>query len=92
MTCKELIALLQQFPEDMPVWVSDEGMMEGAWPCVSATQMPAYNAGLDGDLVDGEYVWVDEDTDVADLLAKGYRSFESGEVLSRDIVLIDTRN
>lgn len=88
MTCKELIALLQQFPEDMPVWVSDKGMLEGALPRVHATQLPAYDAGLDGDLVDDEYVWVDEDTDVAYLLSKGYRSHESGEVLSRDIVLI----
>lgn len=60
MKVKELIEKLKEFPEDMAVWVSDNGNCEGGIRLRSVEKVLAIDAGLDGDEVDDEYSRIDD--------------------------------
>lgn len=88
MKVKELIAQLSTLPEDAEVWVSDRGYCEGAEPLTSVKLADAHLAGLDGDSVDDEYLYVEEDTDLGKYLAEGYLMSTDGSVLYKKIALL----
>lgn len=90
MKVKELINILSQYPEDMEVWVSDRGYCEGGEKLVKVEKLLAYDAGLDGDGVDDEYIYVEgEDIDIQEHLAKGYVLTDNGSVLSKHIIYLN---
>ena len=89
MKIKELIDTLKNFPEDMEVWVSDRGCLEGGEKLTKVEKVSAYDAGLDGDSIDDEYIYVDEDTNISEYLAKGYLLSEDGDVLYKEIVYLN---
>jgi hypothetical protein len=91
MKVKELIELLKQYPEDMEVWVSDNGYCEGGEKLTKVEKVSAYDASLDGDEVDGEYIYVDEDTDTSEFISKGYLLSDDGEVLYKEIVYLNNQ-
>jgi hypothetical protein len=59
MIIKELIEFLKLYPLDTKIWVSDKGYCEGAIPLETVELKLAYEADLDGDLVDDEWLTVD---------------------------------
>jgi hypothetical protein len=85
----ELIKRLQEYPEDMQVWVSDNGYYEGGERLVKVEKVLAYDAGLDSDSVKDEWLYVEEDTNISSYLAKGYILSEDGEVLSKAIIYLN---
>ena len=89
MTVKELIEQLTQYPEDMEVWVSDRGYVQGSERLVKIERLSAYSAGLDGDEISDEYIYVDEDTNISEYLEKGYLLSKDGEVLYKDIIYLN---
>lgn len=89
MKVKELIEQLAQYPEDMEVWVSDRGYVEGGERLVKVEQISAYSAGLDGDEIGDEYIYVEEDTNISEYLEKGYMLSEDGEALYKDIIYLN---
>lgn len=84
MTVGQLIEHLSKFPLDLNVWVSDAGYCEGANPCAEPVEIIAWEAGLDGDMVEDEWIY-----DKMDFYWKnqGYEEVEN-EILSKKIVLI----
>ena len=89
MTVKELIEQLTQYPEDMEVWVSDRGYVQGGERLVKIERLSAYSAGLDGDEISDEYIYVDEDTNISEYLEKGYLLSKDGKVLYKDIIYLN---
>lgn len=57
MTKKELIELLEPYPDNITIWVSDGGYLEGATPLSKVYLEFAFDADLDGDLVSDEYTY-----------------------------------
>jgi hypothetical protein len=92
MTVKELIKKLQKYPEDLKVWVSDNGYCEGATPFKEFKVEQAYKAGLDGDEVDNEYLYADDlnEDEFYDYEKKGYKLFPNKQfpVFSKQILMI----
>jgi hypothetical protein len=86
---KELQELLKQFPDDMEVWVSDRGYVEGGERLVKVEKVMACDAALDGDDVDDEYIYVEKDTNISSYLVKGYILSEDGKVLSKEIIYLN---
>ena len=64
MKVKELIDILSQYPEDMEVWVSDKGYSEGGERLSKVEKVLAVDAGLDGDEVDDEYIYIEVKTNI----------------------------
>ena len=90
MKVKELINILNQYPEDMEVWVSDNGYCEGGEKLTKVEKLLAYGAGLDGDEIDDEYIYVEvEDIDIQEYLAKGYVLTNGESVLSKHIIYLN---
>lgn len=89
MKVKELIEILKQYPEDMQVWVSDKGYCEGGERLTKVEKISAYKASLDGDEIDDEYIYVDNDTNVDELINQGYTLSEDGEVLYKEIIYLN---
>jgi hypothetical protein len=89
MNVKNLIEILKQYPEDMEVWVSDRGYVEGGERLTKVEKIPAYHAGLDGDEINGEYIYVCNNTDVDKYLNQGYLITEDGEILTKEIVYLN---
>jgi hypothetical protein len=89
MNVKELKEILEQYPEDMQIWVSDRGYCEGGEKLVKVERTSAYSASLDGDEIDDEYFFVEEDTNISEFLSKGYSLSEDGEVLYKDILYLN---
>jgi len=89
MTVKELIKILEQYPPDMGIWVSDRGYCEGGERLVKVEKILADDAGLDGDDIDDEYLYVEDDTNISKYLKKGYILSEDGEVLSKEIIYLN---
>ena len=89
MKVKELIEQLKQYPEDMEIWVSDRGYCEGGERLTKVEKISAYEAVLDGDSVDDEYIYVEEDTNISEYLAKGYLLSENREVLYKEIIYLN---
>lgn len=88
MKVKELIEKLSQYPEDMEIWVSDKGNSEGGERLQKVEKVSAYDAALDGDEIYDEYIYVEEDTDINEYLAKGYFLSQEG-VLYKEIVYLN---
>ena len=84
----ELRKLLEEFPDDMEVWVSDNGYCEGGERLQKVQKVLAYSAGLDGDEVDDEWVYIEEDTKVKELLEGGYQKVGE-DVLSKEIIYLN---
>jgi hypothetical protein len=90
MKVKELINILSQYPEDMEVWVSDRGYCEGGEKLTKVEKLLAYGAGLDGDEIDDEYIYVEgEDINIQEHLNKGYVLTDGGSVLSKHIIYLN---
>jgi len=88
MKVKELIEKLKEFPEDMTVWVSDNGNSEGGTRLISVEKVLAIDAGLDGDDVDDEYFFIDEDFDES--ILKNPSSYIKHEnFVSKEIVYLN---
>ncbi len=65
MIVSELIEKLQNYPPNMEVCISDEGMGEGGTPRFTLVEELACNARLDGDECCGLlYTWEDDPSDV----------------------------
>jgi hypothetical protein len=86
---KELQELLKNFPDDMEVWVSDNGYREGGERLNTVEVVKADDAGLDGDEVNDEYIYVEDDTNISEYLTKGYFLSEDGETLSKEIIYLN---
>lgn len=90
MKVKDLIAKLKQYPDDMEVWVSDRGYCEGGEPLQKVEKVLAYDAGLDGDSIDGEYIYIEDLTeDPEHYLSQDYHLHKDGDVLSKEIVYLN---
>ena len=90
MNVKELINILSQYPEDMEVWVSDKGYGEGGEKLTKVEKLLAYDAGLDGDSIDDEYIYIEgEDINIQEHQAKGYILTDGGSVLSKHIIYLN---
>jgi hypothetical protein len=90
MKVKELINILSQYPEDMEVWVSDRGYCEGGEKLTKVEKLLAYDAGLDGDSIDDEYIYIEgEDINIQEHQAKGYVLTDGGSVLSKHIIYLN---
>jgi hypothetical protein len=89
MTKAELIEFLKPFPDDMSIWISDNGNSEGGTRLTIVEKVLANDAGLDGDDIDDEWICVEEDTDIQFYLDKGYQLCERGEILSKEIIYLN---
>ena len=89
MKVKELIKKLSDYPEDMEVWVSDRGYCEGGERLTKVEKVSAYEAALDGDEIDDEYIYVEDDTNISEYLNKGYLLSKNKEVLYKEIVYLN---
>jgi hypothetical protein len=90
MKVKELINILSQYPEDMEIWVSDRGYCEGGEKLTTVEKLLAYDASLDGDEINDEYIYVEgEDIDIQEHLDKGYVLTDDGSVLSKYIIYLN---
>ena len=74
MNIKTLKEILNSYPDEMEIWVSDNDLGEGASPLESIKKELAWEANLDGDLINDEYYYVEytEDKKVKEFLKKGY--------------------
>lgn len=89
MNVKELIEELQKYPDDMEIWISDKGYSEGGERLTKIEKVIAVDAGLDGDDIDDEYIYIEEDTNISSYLVKGYILSEDGETLSKEILYLN---
>lgn len=89
MNVEQLIDILNKFPPDMEIWVSDDGNSEGGVKLTKVEKIGAYDAGLDGDDIDDEYIYVEEDTDINKYLSKGYILSKDGRVLYKEIIYLN---
>ena len=89
MKVKELIEKLSQYPENMEIWVSDRGCSEGGERLTKVEKVSAYDACLDGDSIDDEYIYVEDNIDIAEYLEKGYLLSKNGEVLYKEILYLN---
>lgn len=89
MNVKELKHLLEQYPNDMEIWVSDRGGLEGGTRLVKLEKVLAYNADLDGDEINDEYFYIEENTNIDECLSKGYILTGDNEVLSKEILYLN---
>lgn len=89
MKVKELIDILNGYPEDMEIWVSDRGYCEGGERLEKVEKVSAYNVSLDGDEIDDEYIYVEKDTNISEYLVKGYLLSEDGNVLYKEILYLN---
>lgn len=91
MNVKELKQLLEQYPENMEVWVSDRGYCEGGERLKKVERVLAYDAALDGDEVDDEYLYLEENTNINEYLSKDYILCSEGDVLSKYILYLNDK-
>lgn len=89
MKVKELKELLNKYPDNMEIWVSDGGNSEGGERLRKVEKVLAVDAGLDGDEVDDEYFYIDEDTDVISFLGNGYSLSKDGDAVSKEILYLN---
>lgn len=89
MKVKELIDILSQYPEDMEVWVSDKGYSEGGERLSKVEKVLAVDAGLDGDEVDDEYIYIEDKTNIFEYLKKGYLLNREKDALSKEIIYLN---
>lgn len=90
MKVKQLIDILSQYPDDMEVWVSDRGYCEGGIRLNKVEKVLAFDAGLDGDEIDDEYVYIEDlMEDPEHYFERGYHVNEDGTVLSKEIIYLN---
>lgn len=90
MKVKELKELLNNYPDYLEIWVSDGGNSEGGRRLTKVEKVLAVDAGLDGDEVDDEYFYIDEDTDVISLaLGNEYSLCKEGDAVSKEILYLN---
>lgn len=75
----------------MEIWVSDNGYCEGGERLTKIKKVLAVDAGLDGDEVDDEYVYIDDDIDVLSYLERGYSLSKDGDALSKEILYLNNK-
>ena len=74
----------------MEIWVSDRGYCEGGTRLKSVEKELAYYADLDGDDINDEYLYMDdEEVDINLYQEKGYELCANKEVLSKEILIIE---
>lgn len=89
MNVKELKEILNQYPDDMEIWVSDKGYVEGGEPLSKVEKKLACYAGLDEDQVDDEFIHLEDHAYISEYLAKGYILSEHGAYLSKEILYLN---
>lgn len=89
MNVKELKEILEKYPDDMVIWVSDRGYCEGGVRLEKVEEKLAWDAGLDGDDIDDEWVYLREDITSKDLTEKGYFFADNGNVFSKKILYLN---
>lgn len=89
MKIKELKTILEQYPDDMEIWVSDQGNSEGGTKLTKVAKVLAIDAGLDGDEIDDEYSYIDEYINVKEYLKKGYLLSEDKSAVSKEIIYLN---
>lgn len=89
MNVKELKQLLEQYPDDMEIWISDHGMLEGGERLIKVEKVLASEVGLDGDSINEEWYHVDDDTNISEYLSKGYVLANNGEYVSQEILYLN---
>lgn len=90
MNKRELIKLLEKFPDDMEIWVSDRGCCEGAIPLQKVEKVSAYDTPLDGDLVEDEYYYImNLKNQIEEFLKKGYILSKDKIVVTKEIILLN---
>lgn len=99
MTKQELIKLLEPYPDDIKIWVSDEGYCEGGRILQDVHHIPAIDACLDGDDMDDEVIyrsmysdeeWENKNFDLSEYHEKIYKLPHNKEeiVYYKNILLI----
>jgi hypothetical protein len=98
MNKKQLIELLEPFPDDLQIWIDDAGYIEGGKRLESVEKILAYNANLDGDDIGDEWIYVEEGMSEEDkILLKTQKDkytlvdkakFTGEDVYSKEILLI----
>ncbi|HMT01691.1 MAG TPA: hypothetical protein PKD00_00035 [Burkholderiales bacterium] len=92
MTVKQLIEELQKYPEDLEIWVSDRGALEGGTPLENVKEMLAWDAGLDGDDIGDEYIYTDtlttEEIEELILIKDYYKTDSFKDIISKKILLL----
>lgn len=91
MKVKELKELLNKYPDDMEIWVSDGGNSEGGERLTKVEKVLAVDAGLDGDDIDDEYTYIDDDVDVLSYLERGYILSKDGDAVSKEILYLNDK-
>ena len=91
MNVKEIKQLLNKYPDDMEIWVSDGGNSEGGERLIKVEKVLAVDAGLDGDDIDDEYVYIDDDVDVLSYLERGYILSKDGDAVSKEILYLNDK-
>lgn len=59
MNKKQLIELLEQYPDDIEIWIDDAGYIEGGKRLEEIEKLYAWDANLDGDDVSDEWIYVE---------------------------------
>jgi hypothetical protein len=65
--------------------------IEGGERLTKIKKVLAVDAGLDGDEVDDEYVYIDDDIDVLSYLERGYSLSKDGDALSKEILYLNNK-
>lgn len=93
MKVKELKKILETFDDELSIWVSDGGYVEGSTNLRDIKIVNAYEAGLDWDDVDDEYLDCSEMSkeEINNYIQKGYILLTNNKcpVLSKKILLIE---
>ena len=75
MNVKELKDILNQYPDDMEIWVSNRGYCEGGERLVKVEKVVAYEAGLDCDKILDEWIYTDADTNLSEYKLQDFHLF-----------------
>ena len=91
MNVKQLKDILNQYHDDMELWVSDNDLGEGAKLLESVKKELAFKASLDGDLIENEYYYVKytNELEIKKLLKEGYLFCGNNKILSKEILIIN---
>lgn len=89
LTVGDLKKLLEKYPDDMSIWVSDGGNSEGGTRLEKVEKVLASDAGLDGDDIDDEYFFIEDDTDIKTFLKNGYILNKDKDMLSKEILYLN---
>jgi len=92
MNKKQLIEVLEPFPDDMEIWIDDRGSWEGGLRLLKVESVLAWNAGLDGDEIDDEWTYMWDDVEIPSNENGEYTVIENEveNVMSKTILLLKT--